>query len=89
MTSPAIGLAGTATAFGLVWYMWWLAVIGLLVIIVAVVVRSFARNVRRIIPASEIERTELCWLSAVARATPIPREREMAPTNQGLAEVSG
>ena len=89
MIGPVIGVAGAATAFGLVWYMWWLAVIGLLVIIVSVIARSFARDVHRIIPASEIERTELCWLSAVAHATPIPREREMAPINQGLAEVSG
>ncbi|WP_395666239.1 cbb3-type cytochrome c oxidase subunit I [Methylocella sp.] len=88
MTGPVIGVAGAATAFGLVWHMWWLAVIGLLAVIVAVIARSVARETRRIIPASEIERAEQRWLGAVARATPIPREREMASANQGLAEVS-
>ena len=61
----------------------------LLVIIAAVIARSFARDVHRIIPADEIERTERRWLRAVAEATPIPREVEMTSANQGLAEVSG
>ncbi len=42
-----------------------------------------------IIPADEVERTERRWLRAVAEATPIPREVETTPANQGLAEVSG
>ena len=89
MTGPVIGVVGAATAFGLVWHMWWLAIIGLLAIVAAVIARSFARDVHEIIPADEVERTEGRWLRAVAEATPIPREVEMRPANQGLAEVSG
>ena len=88
MTGPVIGVAGAATAFGLVWHMWWLAIIGMLAIIATVIARSFARDVHRIIPADEIERTERRWLRAVAEATPIVREVEMTSANQGLAEVS-
>jgi cytochrome o ubiquinol oxidase subunit 1 len=89
MTGPMIGVAGAATAFGLVWHMWWLAIIGVLVIIAAVIARSFVRDVHRIITAADIERTERRWLRAVAEAAPIPREVEMTSANQGLAEVSG
>jgi cytochrome o ubiquinol oxidase subunit 1 len=89
MTGPIIGVVGAATAFGLVWHMWWLAIIGVLAIIATVIGRSFARDVHRIIPAAEVERTEQHWLRAVADATPIMREVEMTCVNQGLAEVSG
>ena len=89
MTGPVLGVVGAATAFGLVWHMWWLAIIGVLAIIGAVIARSFACDVHRIIPADEVERTELRWLSTVAEATPIPREIEMTSVNKGLAEVSG
>jgi cytochrome o ubiquinol oxidase subunit 1 len=89
MTGPVIGVVGAATAFGLVWHMWWLAVIGMLAIIATVIARSFARDVHRIIPAAEIERIEGRWLRAVAEAAPIMREVEMTSVNQGLAKVSG
>ncbi len=89
ITGPVIGLLGASTVFGLVWHMWWLAIIGLLMIIATVIVRSFARDVHRIIPAAEVERTERRWLRAVAEAAPIRREIETTSANEGLADVSG
>ena len=89
MTGPVMGVVGAATAFGLVWHMWWLAIIGTLSIVTTVIARSFARDVHRIIHADEVEHTEQRWLRAVAEATPIPREVEMTCANQGLTEVSG
>ena len=68
MTGPVIGLVGAAAAFGLVWHIWWLAIIGVIVAIAAVIARSFVRDVHQIIPAAEIERTERRWLRAVAEA---------------------
>ncbi|MGH7046243.1 MAG: cbb3-type cytochrome c oxidase subunit I [Stellaceae bacterium] len=88
MTGPVIGVSGALAGFGLVWHIWWLVIIGVLAIIAAVIARSFARDVRQIIPADEIERTERRWLRAVADATPIPREIEVTSANHGLAEVS-
>jgi cytochrome o ubiquinol oxidase subunit 1 len=88
MTGVAIGVAGAFAAFGLVWHMWWLAILGLLVIIGAVIARSFARNVERIVPAAEVEETQTRWLRAVAEARPIPRQIETSSANQGLAEVA-
>ncbi|MET1757038.1 cbb3-type cytochrome c oxidase subunit I [Novosphingobium sp. RD2P27] len=86
--APIIGIAGAATGFGLVWYMWWLAILGTLVTVATVVARSFVRDSERIIPAEEVQHTEEIWLSAVHRARPIPRELEMTQANQGLAEAS-
>lgn len=87
-TGPVIGVVGAVTAFGLVWHMWWLVILGMLVVIACVIIRSFVRDVTRIIPAREIERIQQRWLDAVADATPIAREIEMTSANQGLAEVS-
>ncbi len=89
MTGPVIGVVGAATAFGLVWHMWWLAVMGVLAIVATVIARSFVRDVHRIIPAADVKRIEQGWLRAVAEANPIPREIEMTSANQGVAEVSG
>jgi len=89
MTGPVIGVTGAATAFGLVWHIWWLAITGVLVIMATAIARSFSRDTHRIIPAAEIERTERRWLRAVAEAPAIPREVEMTPANHGLAEVCG
>ena len=86
-TGPAIGIAGAAACFGLVWHMWWLAILGSLAVLAAVIARSFARDVDREIPAAEVERTERRWLDAVGRAVPVRREAEMTPANAGLAEV--
>jgi cytochrome o ubiquinol oxidase subunit 1 len=89
MTGPVLGVAGGITAFGLVWHMWWLAIVGVMTLTATVIARSFVREVHRIIPADGVERTERRWLRAVAEATPIQREREMTSANQGLAEVHG
>jgi cytochrome o ubiquinol oxidase subunit 1 len=88
VTGPVIGVAGAATAFGLVWHMWWLAIVGLLVVIVTVIARSFVRDFEEVIDAAEVERGEAAWLSAVDAAKPILREVEMSSANQGLAKVS-
>ncbi len=83
-----IGVAGAAVAFGLVWHIWWLAILGFATAWAAVIARSFVRETTRIIPASEVRRTEQRWLDAVARAPIISRDYEISPTNRGLAEVS-
>ena len=88
MTGPVIGVIGAATAFALVWHMWWLVILGVVAIVATVIVRSFARDVTRTIPADEVEHIQQRWLRAVTDAKSVPREIEMTPANQGLAEVS-
>ena len=88
MVGPIIGALGAITGFALVWHMWWLAIIGGVAIVGAVIVRSFARDVHRVICASEVAATEARWLRAVAAATPIPREFEGTSANLGRAEIN-
>jgi cytochrome o ubiquinol oxidase subunit 1 len=88
MVGPVIGVMGAATAFGLVWHMWWLAIVGLLVIVAAMIARSFVRDIDHVIGAAEVERTETAWLRAVAAAKPTPRQVETSSSNDGLAKVN-
>jgi cytochrome o ubiquinol oxidase subunit 1 len=85
---PIIGIASGFAAFGLVWHMWWLAMVAMLIVVGAVIARSFARDVDRIIPAAEVEAIEARWLE-LASATPrVHRALETTPANRGLAAVS-
>jgi cytochrome o ubiquinol oxidase subunit 1 len=83
-----ICVASAFMAFGLVWHMWWLVVLGLVVCWGTVVARSFVRETSRIIPADEVEQTDQRWLRAVAKARPVSREDEIAPANRGMAEAA-
>ncbi len=83
-----IGVAAGLGAFGLVWHMWWLAVLGLVVIAGTVIARSFVRETTKVVPAGEVERTERQWLEAVAKMTAVSRDHEVEPANLGLARVA-
>jgi cytochrome o ubiquinol oxidase subunit 1 len=82
-----MGAAGFATAFALVWHIWWLAVVGVLTVAATVIARSFVRDTTRIITAETIREHEQKWLQAVQRARAVSRDEELAPSNRGLAEV--
>ncbi|WP_010183218.1 cbb3-type cytochrome c oxidase subunit I [Sphingomonas sp. PAMC 26605] len=84
---PVIGLAGAGCAFGLVWHIWWLALLGLAVAIGAVIARSFVRDTHRVISADEVAATEARWHAAIAAALPIERDEETQSVNHGLAKV--
>lgn len=82
---PIVGVAGFACAFGLVWYMWWLAISGALLSLGAMLARGFARDTVRIIPAAEVREAHESWL-ALVRATPrVTRHEENTPANLGHA----
>jgi cytochrome o ubiquinol oxidase subunit 1 len=84
---PVIGLAGAGAAFALVWHIWWMAILGLLVAIGAVIARSFVRDTHRIVTAAEVAETEARWHAAIDAATPTPRLLETQSSNHGLAET--
>ena len=88
MAGVVIGVAGAIASFGLVWHMWWLAIVGSLAVVVALILRSFVRGAEREIPAREVARTEACWREAIRAARPIPRQVEMTAANRGVAEVA-
>ncbi len=79
--------ATAAAGFGLVWYMWWLAILGFVVSWGMVIALGFARETTRVIPAREVERTEARWLRAVAETPPVSRDDETESINAGLAEA--
>jgi cytochrome o ubiquinol oxidase subunit 1 len=53
-----IGASAFLIGFGLVWYIWWLALLGTLGIISTVIARGFNDDTHYIIPAAEVERIE-------------------------------
>lgn len=59
-TAMGIYIAGFAFlfGFGLIWHMWWLALIGFVGIIACVIVRSFTEDTEYVVPAAEVARTE-------------------------------
>ncbi len=80
-----ICVGATALGLALVWYAWWLAGLSLLVIVVAVIARSFTVDTTYTIPAREIARDHRAWLARIKAAQPITRDRETDDINQGLA----
>jgi cytochrome o ubiquinol oxidase subunit 1 len=85
--APILGIVSAVTGFALVWYMWWLAILGAVAIVATVIARSFVRDTERVIPARTVEHVEARWLDAVSRARPVGRAIETTSANQGLAEV--
>ena len=81
-----IGLAAAFCAFGLIWRIWWIAALFFMVIFLTVIGRSFARGVKRIVPASEVEAVDRAWLAQAQAARPVPRQLEQSARNEGLAE---
>jgi cytochrome o ubiquinol oxidase subunit 1 len=83
-----IGAAAALAAFGLVWHIWWMTIVGFVVVWGAVVARSFVRHTTRTVPATEVRRIEERWRRAVSTASAVSRDDETTPQNRGLAQAS-
>jgi cytochrome o ubiquinol oxidase subunit 1 len=81
-----IGLAAALCCFGLIWRIWWMAGLFLTVVVGTVIIRSFMRDVTRIIPAATVEAVDRRWLADALSARAIPRELEQSARNEGLAQ---
>jgi cytochrome o ubiquinol oxidase subunit 1 len=79
------GLAMAVSLFGLIWHIWWMAILFGAATIVSGIVRSFMRELHQVIPAAEVEAADRKWLRIASAASPVPRERELEPANQGLS----
>jgi cytochrome o ubiquinol oxidase subunit 1 len=53
-----IGAFSFLFGFGMIWYVWWLAILGALGMLVAVIARSMDDDIHHTIPAAEVERIE-------------------------------
>jgi cytochrome o ubiquinol oxidase subunit 1 len=56
-----IALFACMIGFGLIWYIWWLAIIGLIGVVVSVVFRTTSGEHEYVVPAQEIERLEATY----------------------------
>jgi cytochrome o ubiquinol oxidase subunit 1 len=65
-TGLGLVIAGFAflAGFGLIWHMWWLAIIGFIGIIATLIVRSLDEDTEQVIPVSEIAELEATFAKA-------------------------
>ncbi|WP_444885490.1 cbb3-type cytochrome c oxidase subunit I [Microbulbifer sp. PSTR4-B] len=73
--------------FALVWYMWWLALISVLAIIIVVIASTFRWDSEQIIPASQVQQDTEKWLTLVKNTEPVGRDLENTPQNHGYAKL--
>lgn len=78
-------VAAGSFGFAMVFYLWWLAVLSLLVVLVSVIASSFEEETGRILPSAEVARDHRRWLEAVRAASPVDRTKEESPENRGHA----
>ena len=63
-----IGVAAFAFGFAVVWYMWWLAILGLAAIAIAIIVRASDDDSDYVVPASTVQAIEDARFAQLARA---------------------
>jgi cytochrome o ubiquinol oxidase subunit 1 len=80
-----IAALGSGLGFGLVWYMWWLAIICFLGCIVTVITYAFLPERKKIIPAAEVREIDETWRRAARESRGVTRDDECNEANQGLA----
>ena len=80
-------IAGIALSMGMVWYIWWLAIISVAVIPITLIIRSFYLDTERVIPAAQIEKEHRHWLAEVQSAQAVTRDLEISSMNRGLAAL--
>src|SRR5690606_22819257 len=83
--APLIGLFACASAFGLIWHIWWLAIIGFVLVWAVVIASSFNLHNHEIIPAAEVRTQNEAFLEAVRIAPGVSRDDETSAANQGKA----
>jgi len=80
-----IAALASGLGFGLVWYMWWLAIVCFLGCIVTVITYAFLPQRKIIIPAAEVREIDEAWRRAAREGMGITRDDESNEANKGLA----
>ena len=90
-TNTSIGMvfciACTTLSLGLVWYIWWLALLSIAVMPIVFIIRSFKLDSEKVIPAAQIERDHTAWLAQVKQAQAVSRTEETSSLNHGLSAL--
>jgi cytochrome o ubiquinol oxidase subunit 1 len=58
-----VGLFSFTLSFGLIWYMWWLAILSTVALVGTLILRLFVKETEYYIPVEEVEKTEAARLS--------------------------
>lgn len=80
-----IAALASGLGFGLVWHMWWMAIICLLGCIVTVITYAFLPQRHNIIPAAEVREIDEAWRRTARESMGITRDDESKEENKGLA----
>ncbi|WP_082677383.1 cbb3-type cytochrome c oxidase subunit I [Ruegeria profundi] len=71
--------------FALVWWIWWLAALVTVLMLLSFILWTFRLDTEEVIPAEEVRKQHEAWLDLVNSAKPVDRDHETAPENRGLA----
>ena len=82
-----ICVAATLLGMALVFYIWWLAILSAVVIVGAVIARTFMLSTTHVIPSAEIAAEHRAWLAQVLAAKPITPDAETSRANRGFASL--
>ena len=80
-----VAVFGTGLGVALTFWMWWLAVICLVVLVVAAIGQGFFETTHGRVPSAEVQKAHTAWLATVAAARPVDRLEEVGSLNRGLA----
>lgn len=84
---PIVCVIGFCLAFGLVWHIGWMIVLFALAAVASVILRGFARDTVRTIPAGEVRKEHQQWLQRVNSVPAVTRANERTALNKGLAAL--
>ena len=88
-TSPLgliVAVFGTTLGLALTFWIWWLAILSVLVLGAAAIGLGFVGEKRVVVPAAEVEREHARWLALARQVPVVPRELETSEQNRGLAD---
>ena len=85
-----VTLAGAAflLGFGMIWHIWWLAIVSLLTMFAALFWRGLQVVEPVIVPAEEVERADKQFREKVASLTPVRRAEEETEHNRGVPDIT-
>ncbi|MEM0967175.1 MAG: cbb3-type cytochrome c oxidase subunit I [Verrucomicrobiota bacterium] len=80
-----IGVLGCGLGFGLVWYIWWMALASFLGCVVTAMVYGFLPKKEIVIPAEEVRKVDEAWRAEARESQGVTRDDESTEANKGLA----
>ncbi len=83
---PVLGGVGFVLGFAIIWHIWWLAALCALIVLGAIVLRSWDDDTEKCLTAAEVERMENARYEALAEAAPSSYALDAAASAATLRE---